>query len=365
MKKLLSILGWVVVMSSLLLSGCGKGEVKETDGKNIEVEKKEEVIYVQTEPVGTMNFTNKLSLPGNLKPKEEAVVTAEVNGKVKGIYADLGKKVNQGDSLCKLDDTTYVLEHENKSKGISMANREYDNLSNDYEKTKILYENKVKSKQAFDVIEKEYQNKKEDLEIKKNDLVLAKKKIDDTNIKAPISGIVSNKQVLMGQMVSGGAELFKLINIDEMYVEVGVAEKDMPFIKKGQECIVKVDIFSNTFKGKITNIGPEPSNETKTYPVKILINNKEGKLKSGMFSTVEIILDNHKDALAVPKKAIIKEENQQYIFLEVNKRAVKKAVKIGFSSDEYYEILEGVKKDENVIIVGNDQLEDGKLVEVK
>ncbi|PAB60082.1 efflux RND transporter periplasmic adaptor subunit [Anaeromicrobium sediminis] len=365
MRKLLFILGWILVINSLLLSGCGKGKAKETDGKNVEVQKKEEIVYVQTEPVIAMDFTNKLFLPGNLKPKEEAIVTAEVNGKVKEIHGDLGSRVNKGDSLCKLDDTTYALEYENKSKDLSIANIEYNNLINDYERAKTLYENKAKSKAEFDAIEKEYRKQKEELVIKENDLALAKKNIEDTNIKASISGIVSDKKVLMGQMVSSGAELFKIVNIDEMYVEVGIAEKDMPFIKKGQECIVKVDIFSDVFMGKITNIGPEPSDPTKTYPGKILINNSEGKLKPGMFSTVEIILDNHKGVLGVPKKAVIKEKDKYYVFLVVNKKAVKKEVKLGFSSDKYYEILEGVKKDDKVIVVGNDDLEDGKLVEVK
>ncbi|MBF8983688.1 efflux RND transporter periplasmic adaptor subunit [Lutibacter sp. B2] len=365
MKKLLVILAWILVVNSFLLSGCDKNNAKGTAGKNIEIQKKEEVIYVKTEPVTTMNFTNKLSLPGNLKPKEEAIVTAEVNGKVEGIYADLGSHISKGDALCKLDDTNYTLECENKSKNLAIANIEYKNLTNDYERTKTLYENNVKSKAAFEETQKEYEKQKEGLAINENDLLLAKKNIEDTNIKAPISGIVSNKKVLMGQMVSPGLELFKVVNIDNMYVEVGVAEKDMPFIKNGQECIVKVDVFSNIFKGKITNIGPEPNDQTKTYPAKILINNSEGKLKSGMYAIVEVIVDNHKDALAVPKKAVIKENEQYYVFLEVDKKAVKKEVKLGFSSDEYYEILEGVKKDEKVIVVGNDKLEDGKLVEVK
>ncbi|MCT4595459.1 MAG: efflux RND transporter periplasmic adaptor subunit [Anaeromicrobium sp.] len=365
MRKLLVILGWILVINSFLLSGCGKDQVKETDGQNVEAQIEEEVIYVETKPVMIMDFTNKLSVPGNLKPKEEAIVTGEVNGKVKEIYGDLGSKVNKGDCLCKLDDTTYRLEYENKSKDFSIANIDYKNLINDYERGKILYENKVKSKVEFDEIQKNYEKQKEALSIKENDLVLAKKNIDDTNIKAPISGIVSNKNVLKGQMVSGGTELFKIVNIDEMYVEVGIAEKDMPFIKKGQECMVKVDIFSDIFMGKITSIGPEPSDQTKTYPVKILINNSEGKLKSGMFSTVEIILDNHKGALGVPKKAIIKEKDKYYIFLEVSKKAIKREVKLGFWSDKYYEILEGIKKGDQVIVVGKDNLEDGKLVEVK
>jgi RND family efflux transporter MFP subunit len=353
------------MMSSFLLVGCGDNKTQETDGKAVEELKKEEAIYVKTEPVKNMDFTNKIILPGNLKPREEAVVTAEVNGKVKEIIGDLGSNVGKGQHLCKLDDTTYQLAYENKSKDLSMARIEYDNLTNDYERTKTLYENNVKSKSELETVEKEYEKQKESLGMKENDVALAKKNVEDTHIKAPISGIISSKKVLMGQMVSTGMELFKLVNIEQMYVQVGIAEKDMPFIKRGQKCIVKVDVFSDSFEGKITNIGPEPEQETKTYPVKILINNEKNKLKSGMFATAQIILDQRKDALGVPKKAVIKEKEKYYVFLEENKKAVKKAVKIGFSSDDAYEILEGVKKGDQVIIVGHENLEDGKLVEKK
>lgn len=364
MKKGFLVGVCILLISSFVISGCGKNEAKETEGKNIE-QKKQEVVYVKTEPVTTMDFKNKISLPGNLKPKEEAIVTAQVNGEVKEIYGDLGSKVKKRDVLCKLDDTTYVLEYENKMKELSIANLEYENLTDDYEKTKNLYEDKVVSKTEFDNKEKEYKKQGEGLIIKENDLSLAKKNIEDAKIKAPISGIVSNKKVLIGQMVSPGSELFKLVNIDKMYVEVGIAEKDMPFIKNGQECMAKVDVFSNIFNGEITNIGPEPNNDTNTYPVKILIDNPGGKLKSGMFATVDIILDNHKNTLAVPKKAVLKEKDQYFVFIEVDKMAVKKEVRLGFSSDEHYEIIEGIHEGDQVIVVGNDDLEDGKLIEVK
>ncbi|QZY54489.1 efflux RND transporter periplasmic adaptor subunit [Crassaminicella profunda] len=365
MKKLVFIVGWILIINSFLLVGCGGNKVKETDGKDVEELKKEEVVYVKAEPVRTMDFTNEILLPGNLKPKEEAVVTAEVNGKVKEIYGDLGSNVRKGQSLCKLDDTTYQLAYENKNKDLSMAHIEYNNLTNDYERIKALYENNVKSKSEFEIVEKEYKKQKESLGMKENDVALAKKNMEDTNIKSPISGIISSKKVLMGQMLSVGTELFKLVNIDQMYVEVGIAEKDMPFIKKGQKCIIKVEVFSDTFEGKITNIGPEPEQETKTYPVKILINNEKRKLKSGMFATAKIILDQHKDALAVPKKAVIKEKEKYYVFVDENKKAVKREVKIGFSSDDAYEILEGVKKGEQIIVVGHENLEDGSVVEIK
>ncbi|TCO76895.1 efflux RND transporter periplasmic adaptor subunit [Marinisporobacter balticus] len=364
MKKRLCILVGILLINSFLFVGCGKSETKEADGKDVSIQK-EEVIYVKTEPVISMDFTNTLLLPGNLKPKEEAIVTAEVNGKVNQIYTDLGRKVSQGESLCKLEDTTYLLTYENKKKDLSIGSIEFKNLTKDYERTKSLYENNVESKSEFDTIEKNYEKQKEELVIKENDVALAKKNLDDTLIKAPISGIISNKKVLIGQTVSSGIELFKLVNIDQIYVEVGVSEKDMPFIKNGQVCSVNVDMFSNSFKGKITNIGPEPSSETKTYPVKILIKNEKGNLKSGMFANVEIILDKHKDGLAVPKKSVIKEQDRYYVFVKEDKKAVKKYVKIGFSSDAYNEILEGVEKGEQIIMVGNEDLEDGSLVEEK
>ncbi|MCT4605438.1 MAG: efflux RND transporter periplasmic adaptor subunit [Marinisporobacter sp.] len=353
------------MMSSCLLIGCGNQKAQEADGKNVDELQKEEAVYVKTEPVQTMNFTNKIMLPGNLKPREEAVVTAEVNGKVQEIVGDLGSHVGKGQSLCKLDDTTYQLAYENKSKDLSMARIEYDHLTNDYERTKTLYENHVKSKSELETVEKEYEKQKESLGIKENDVALAKKNVEDTHIKAPISGIISSKKALMGQMVSPGTQLFKLVNIDQIYVEVGIAEKDMPFIKKGQKCVVKVEVFSDSIEGKITNIGPEPEKDTKTYPVKILINNEKMKLKAGMFATAKIILDQHKDALGVPKKAVMKEKEKHYVFIEENKKAVKKEVKIGFSSDAAYEILEGVEKGDQVIVVGYENLEDGSLVEKK
>ncbi|QZY55737.1 efflux RND transporter periplasmic adaptor subunit [Crassaminicella profunda] len=362
MKKLWMIF-FIISFSSILFIGCGKN-IEEVNTEKVE-KNTEEIIYVKTEQVGVMDFSSVLSLPGTLKPKDEAIVTGKVNGVVENIYADLGSNVKKEGLLCKIDDTVYGLQYEKEKKGLNSEKLQFENLEKNYERNKALYENKVISQSDFENIEKEYGMAKEHLEITKKNVALAKKNLEDTHIKAPISGIISEKNILKGQNIGPGDQLFKIVNVNQMYATIGVAPKDIFYVKKGQEARIKLDVSQNIFKGKVANIGPEPDGQTKTYPVKILLDNPENKLKSGMFAAVEIIIDTHTSTLAVPKKAVIKENEKSYIFIQKDEKAVKKEVKIGFEKDDYYEIIEAINKGEKVIVVGNEKLEDGSIVKVK
>jgi len=364
MKKLLILL----LIISLGLVGCAdkKSATVESDQNDGDTRGKQEAVYVKVESVEIMDFKNTLSFPGTMKPKEEVIVSAQVNGVVESVLGDLGKKVQEGETLCQLDDTIYQIQFHKASAALNAEKIKHENLKNTYDRVKALYESQALSKSDFESTESQFFMAKEMLQTTENDYALAQENLSYANIKSPIAGIISEKSVLVGESIGPGSRLFTVVDIDHMYVEVGIAEKDITLIRKGQKVLIIVDALgSKTTEGTVTHVGPVPNSESKMYPVKVLVKNTEQSLMPGMFASIEIVTEAHAGALAVTKEGIFSENNVQYVYVENNGKAYRTEVKTGFSSDKHIEITSGLKQGDKIITAGKEKVQDGSAVIVK
>ncbi|MFZ5967306.1 MAG: efflux RND transporter periplasmic adaptor subunit [Bacillota bacterium] len=366
MKKILMLL----LVISVIFTGCAKGDDTaasiEEEKNGQKQTKEEEITYIRVEPVSVMDFYDVLSLPGTLIPQEEVMITAKVNGMVNDVVGDMGQKVSKGQTLCKIDDTLFKLQYNKASAGLNAEKIKYDNLQKTYERMKVLYESQALSQSEFENIESQLHMEKEQLKLMESDYTLASENLAYTNVKSPISGIISEKNVLVGESIGPGSRLFTVVGIDSLYVEIGVAEKDVGIIKTGQKVTMKIDALGGKkLEGSISHVGPVSNSESKTYPVKVSVKNSDGTLKPGMFATVEIMLNSHKGVLGVSKDAIMNENGMDYVFVEKSGKAYRKNIKVGTTDEKYVEVTEGLNKEDKVIVVGKESLKDGSIVEVK
>ena len=154
-------------------------------------------------------------------------------------------------------------------------------------------------------------------------------------------------------------------NIDTVKVLVNVSEKYLGRLKEKAEAEVKVDAYPDeVFLGKITRIAPLVDLATRTAEVEIEISNEEHRLKPGMFARVNIILEKKENALVVPIKAVLSENNRKFVFVVNGSIAHKKKVETGIYQRDSVEIVEGLKETNLVIIEGNYGLKDGAEVEI-
>ncbi len=405
----------LILIPALLLSGCGKKEAP------VAAQPEEKLVYVKTAAVQRMDFQKTLNLPGTVHPKESAVITAKVSGTVSNIKADIGTPVKKGASLCKIDDTILKLQFEKaeaavrsatlmlerlqdfgsdpglKPQQIEMARTAYnsaklnlENVEKSYNRTKELYNSGSASKAEYEAAETSYNLVKEQYEsamasfkqaergwgydvkgaeiglaVAENDYKMVKENLQYSNVMSPIDGIVSAKNISVGENVAPGVMLFSVVNIDSLYLESGISEKDIGYVKAGQAVEVTIDVLpGQSFTGTVTAISPALDMQSKTYPVKVELKNSGDEIKAGMFGMMRIVLATHENVAAVPKEAVINESGSHHVFVVKDQKAAKKAVKLGYSSDSHYEILEGVVAGEKVVVTGANSLKDGdKVVE--
>lgn len=420
MKKILIPL----LLISLVFTGCAKKNEKPVDSEKegmetIEEVNKEEAIYIKAEEVKVENFQEKLTLSGTLEPKDKVTIKSKVNGEVIGVFIDIGSKVNKEDRLSKIDDTIYKIKYEQadievkrsnmdlnklkdftnglKNQSIETAEKQYrtalvnyETTKKDYGRKKELHKEKAISDSDLEKIEQDYKLIKDSMEFAKTNLEhtkrnyqysikseeiekqsnvasfkLAKEDLESTDVTASIPGIVAEKYVSIGESVVQGTELFTIVNSDEMYIETGVSERDVISVKKGQKALVKVGTLKDAIEGKVISVSPILDEESKTYKVKVIVNNVDNILKGGMFATVELIVGDHRRGLAVPKASIVNKGGDRFLYVLDKDRAKRREVTIGYVNGKYYEVVKGIDKGDEVITTFNDKIKDGTLVKVK
>ena len=337
MKKVLLITLAVILVFSLF--GCGKEKEKE----------KAQVAYVKIEAPVTKDFSDKLSLPATLKAKDEASVNSNISSMVMAVNVRVGDQVSKGETLAVLDSAVAAKTYEKAKIG-------FQNIEKTYNRIKSLYDEGAVSQMDCEAAKANYDTALEDYN-------LAKLNLDYTRITAPMSGVISAKNVEVGQMALPGQEAFRIVDLSKIIAESGVSEKDITKLQYGQSVNIVLQ-SGEKYTGKLDSISPTTNEMTSTYPVSVSVDNPDGKLKAGMFADIEIIFGINKNSIAIKNTSVINEDGVFSVFVNNKGKAEKRNVRIGIQDEEYTEILEGIKSGDEVISSGQDALKDGDKVKV-
>ena len=175
-------------------------------------------------------------------------------------------------------------------------------------------------------------------------------------VMAPESGQVVEKMAIEGARVAAGEPLYRLVDFSHVWVIAEVYEQDLPSVRIGEAAEVELDAYpGERFKGEITFIYPTLTPATRTAKVRVELDNPGGKLKTNMFAAVHLSADmGRAEALSVPESAILDSGKRQTVLVERGEgRYEPREVKVGRRADGYAEILQGISKDEKVVVSAN------------
>lgn len=194
---------------------------------------------------------------------------------------------------------------------------------------------------------------------------LANSKISDTTIYSPINGVILKKIMAAGETTSPGYPVVAIGKIDQVWVEIGVADQYINQLKKGQKATVTVFGIDEVLEGSIDEIGAVADTKNRTFPVKIRLNNEDGKLKPGMIGKVEIALGNSVITL-IPLSSVIHLTEGEFIYIyhaesgTVKRRNIQTGVIVG----DQIQVLDGLEEGEEIVIEGQFVLRENDQVTV-
>jgi len=379
--------------------------------------KEEIIIPVRTALVEKGEVNSFLKVTGVVEANETVRVTSEIMGQAKEVKVKDGERVNKGDILIVLGDEQIKIQVAQAQATLDSIQASYDKVKSgarpqeikqaesavlqakinrdsaeeNYLRMKKLSSEKAISEQQYEqaknqyeIADVQYQSAQESYglviegageeDIKsveaqvrqaKAALDMAKYQLKKTQITAPISGKVTSVTVSSGEMVSPSIPLLSIIDVSRIFVKVGISEKDISKIKEGQKVNLEIDAFpEERFQGEVVSRGVAVDQISKTLEVKIEILQPEVQIPVGVFARGDILVKTNQDALIISSSALTRKKDGIYVYVIEEGIARQKEVVLGIIQDERVEISEGLSEEEEIVVLGNQELEDGVKVTV-
>ena len=164
---------------------------------------------------------------------------------------------------------------------------------------------------------------------------------------------MTEKQIVVGKAVKKGDHLFTLADFNSLIARIFLPERDVFQLERGQSAELALESRTNQkFKGRIRDISPVVDPKTGTVKITVNVTGRSPDLRPGSFVRVNIITDTHEQAVLVPKVALLKEDGEDYVYIAVDAVAVKRPVRLGYTSDGMVEITDGIAPGEQVVVGG-------------
>jgi len=352
-----AIIAAILLCAALFVTaGCKKAEQKAV---------KEQAVNVRVLKAETRSLRPFVESVGTLKPYDEVIVSSEVDGILRSIRVDDGSPVSRGQLIAEIKDTDYRLDTGRAEAVLKQAEASLANANQEYQRKESLYREELVTKQQFDDISARLALAQGDLERAKSGLALAREKLARTSVFAPMAGIVKEKKVTAGDYIRNGTSLVSVIRTDLLKLSFSVPEKDVGSLREGQDIMFTADSFpGREYQGKVKTLYPNLDEKTRSLPVEALVANHDVNLKPGFFTRVTLYTGPVKDTVVVPITSLLYDNSSVKLFAVEGNRAKEKAVKTGLKYGEFMEITEGLKADEIVVTVGQNNLMEGVLVNV-
>lgn len=336
-------------------------------------------VSVDAAPAVFHEFEDRIDAVGTLRARETNLLSPKVAGSVDAVLVDIGDWVEAGQVVVLLDRTLFELGVGQSEAACQAANAalaqalsQFEQAQKEYRRASKLLAEKVIPQTRFDAAEAAYKATREGLAVAKGKysqaqaaLETAREHLKNARIRSSIAGVVVDRNVEVGQSVSPGVQILRILDQTTMKGDVELPEKDFGRVTvETAAVVITVDAFQGQeFPGKVTVINPMVDPRARTFRVRIETPNPSGKLVDGMFARVRF-LTGQRTALAIPRDALhrLSGSGTFYVFIVQGDKVVKRTVETGKTGDQYAEVIEGLVEGERVVTSGDGRLRSGMSV---
>lgn len=409
MKRIFSAL-MIATLGLTLLTGCSDN----TDTAEVpEVQ----AVAVSAQAIQKTSIENLRTIVGKTQPVQEVSVFAKMPGIVTQVNAEVGQLVSKGDLLFSVEDEDIRLQVQQAQAGLNSARANlarasggsvelqlaqlkssllqaelmFKDAKTALDSAKILYDAGAVSKFELDSAETrfmtaqaQYETAKKAVELtestinKENTAIasaqvqqaqasydLAKNQLENARVTAPISGIISVRNATKGELISGAAPAFTLVDLSTVVVEISVMQELVNTVTIGETVELEIEAAgAGPYSGTVTAISPSADPRTQAYLIKIEVANADGMIKGGMLATVNLTTDARAEALVVPMDAVLDDNGKSIVYVVEGDVAVRREVTTGLSNGDFVEVSGEISEGEKVIIKGQNYLQDKSKITV-
>lgn len=353
--------------------------------------KKDEAIPVELADAVVGEISSFLAATANLRPLRDVEVVSQSEGLVWNVRVEEGDKVRDGQILCALDDRQLQIQLQSAKQKLAQAELQLEksrvrrekaatqikNNRDELQRYEELFAEKLVSEREVaqlryrvdELVHDEQVSSHEIRELDhrvselKSEIAEVNLQLSQTQVRAPFSGMITERVVEKGQTVKRLDPLFKLSSFSTLYADVYLSEREAQMVDRGQKASVMLSADdSQSLTGRVARISPVVDQNTGTVKITVELKNEGGPFKPGAFVRVDIETDTRTQSLLIPKRALVEQDGSFHVFVADDDVVRRAEVMLGYESGGQAEIVEGVEAGEKVVVAGQGALKDGSKI---
>ncbi|MGH9749704.1 MAG: efflux RND transporter periplasmic adaptor subunit, partial [Candidatus Polarisedimenticolia bacterium] len=305
-----------------------------------------------------------LQLPGSVESKTMSMVAAEVAGLVVELPAREGQTVLRDQPLAKLRTTNLELRLQSAAAQLKEAAARRDLAAANLERSRELFDAQIVAQQTLDDTQSDFNAWQGRVDSLGAEIERLRYELDRSVIRAPFAGIVVAERTEVGQWLGVGGEVVELMSLEELEVRVEVPERYFRNMKPRGKATVTFEALPGVeVQGTVSAIIPRADTQARTFPLKVRIPNRGGRIAPGMLAHVTLSAGESYRATVVPKDAVVRQGSEQIVFTINGDGTVERAAVTTGSGVGEWVVVEGpVKPGQKVVTRGNERLMPGQPV---
>ena len=315
------------------------------------VGKNQKKTNIRIKQVNLESLSIQSTYVGYLLPNKRVLMRSEIDGVIEKIDFEEGDEITKGKRLVDIS----TKEHRLKLKiAITDSNLADINIKRD---EKLAAQNLIPNAQLDQT-----KTRAESASLNKE---LAEISLNKSLISSPLKGTIKTRHIKVGEFVRKGDKLVEILDIDKILVKVNIPEQEILSIQVGQNVEVALYIMEKkTFLGRVKNIGLEADSSNRTFPVEILVDNKERQLRAGMLARATFTKSVDQDQIVIPRHTVLERDQGRVVYVFEDGKAFRRDITIGLSQLDQVQVVQGLNKGELIVVEGHTKLTDGEEVNV-
>ncbi len=332
-------------------------QIKQLETKIKELDPQEKVSLITTLIVKEEVFKHFVELQGNVNTKQNLIIYPEYSGILTRVFVKDGQQVSKGQKLAKIDDGGLRQQ-------ITQLQIQADLAKTTFERQERLWNQKIGS-------EIQYLQAKSTYESQQEAVSQLQQQIGKTIVRAPFSGTIDDVITEQGSVVTiGQSQLFRIVNLEDMYIEINVPERYISSIIQGKDVLVDFPILGKTINAKVRQAGNFINPANRTFKIEVAVPNKDKTIKPNLTAKLKINDYTNEKVILIPQSIISENaEGQQYVYTikdkKENKASAKRVIiETGKTQGDYIEVLSGLQNGNEIIVEGARSVKDGQEVKI-
>lgn len=354
---------WFLAILLLLAIGIWRGQALLAD-KTSQVNSS--IPTVQTEKVQQEQKEQILQYSGTVLADQDAVVGAEINGRVEKVLVQNGAVVKKGQALVLLDNSDYKISCDLAEANLQKAQTALSLARTNVSRLQVLYEQKAVSAKDFEDAQAGLKIAAADEKAAQAAYAQAGRALQKATVLAPIDGVIYSCTVLPGQMASPGVPLMMIADTSQVEITFNIPQQDVNIIPNQDAAAqIKIDGQDKVFQGRLSSVSPVANPAARSFEARVRADNPDRLLKPGMFVQISLHSAQLRNIVTIPANAVLDIEGEHYVFVAKKGKAHKRKVQTGEYVNDRLEILSGLRSGEELIVSRVNRLQDQDPIHIK